>query len=463
MAYALNQNQRVETGVSVRIDPMVVLRARLLQLNRFELEQAVENELAENPALERLDVEEPIDEREVLKMVAPQELRPSGDWWEGERTLPQEGASTWQDYATAPSSLSDYLVAALLPQLAKNLRPVGEWVIACIDDRGYLDSSVESIALDCGCTLEEAEFVITELQRVAPAGIGARNLQEGLLLQIEADQHKYGKYAKLVIQDYWDEFLQNKSQKLCRKLQLLPRAYEQVVAYISSLAPYPIIHFSQNAPSNPQRISVQAIPDIVFELNESGWSATIQGLTHLDFAIDPLYRKKFDCYSEDRGRSKSSSENEEKQHVVQYVKRANDFIQGIKSRNLLLQQVANALVQLQSGFLATGSYEFITPLTRGQLARMIGAHESTVSRATMGKFVRLPNGDVVSFDVFFKPALRIQKMIEEILVNENPSRPISDLEISQILAERGVNVARRTVHKYRDKCHLLSSRHRRMA
>jgi RNA polymerase sigma-54 factor len=105
----------------------------------------------------------------------------------------------------------------------------------------------------------------------------------------------------------------------------------------------------------------------------------------------------------------------------------------------------------------------LTALTRSQIAKVIGVHESTISRATADKFVQIGNGEVISFEVFFKPALRIQKMIEEILATENPSNPLSDERIAEMLAEQGVQVARRTVNKYRDKTKLLSSRKRRMA
>jgi RNA polymerase sigma-54 factor len=97
------------------------------------------------------------------------------------------------------------------------------------------------------------------------------------------------------------------------------------------------------------------------------------------------------------------------------------------------------------------------------MAADLNVHESTMSRATQGKFVQLPNKDIVPFEVFFKPALRVQKMIEEILATENPGRPLSDDAIAQMLAERGIKVARRTVNKYRDRTKLLSSRRRRAA
>ena len=126
-------------------------------------------------------------------------------------------------------------------------------------------------------------------------------------------------------------------------------------------------------------------------------------------------------------------------------------------------RVGRYLLERQSGFIETGEYRFLTSMTRTQLARALDLHESTISRATMGKFVQIANGEVVPFEAFFKPALRVQKMIEEILAHENPNAPLSDERIAQMLAERGVVVARRTVNTYRDRTKLLSSRRRRTA
>lgn len=126
-------------------------------------------------------------------------------------------------------------------------------------------------------------------------------------------------------------------------------------------------------------------------------------------------------------------------------------------------KVGEYLTNKQESFITTGRYSFLRPLTRSQMAADIGLHESTVSRATAGKFVQIATGEVVSFEVFFKPALRVQKLVEEILESEDPNEPLSDEEVSQILAKRGFNIARRTVNKYRSQLRLLSSRARRSA
>jgi RNA polymerase sigma-54 factor len=132
-------------------------------------------------------------------------------------------------------------------------------------------------------------------------------------------------------------------------------------------------------------------------------------------------------------------------------------------RKRTLMRIGQYLIEKQGGFVSTGNASFLQSLTRSQMAHDLELHESTISRATQGKYVQLANGETVSFEVFFKAALRVQKMIEEILATENPDNPLSDERIAQILAEKGVVVARRTVNKYRDRTKLLSSRKRRSA
>ena len=128
-----------------------------------------------------------------------------------------------------------------------------------------------------------------------------------------------------------------------------------------------------------------------------------------------------------------------------------------------MAEVGRYLLEKQQGFVATGDYQFLVPMTRSQLAKDLDSHESTVSRATAGKFVQIATGEVVSFEVFFKPALRVQKLIEEILESEDPESPLSDESIAKMLEKQGIKVARRTVNKYRDRKKLLSSRHRKSA
>jgi RNA polymerase sigma-54 factor len=199
-------------------------------------------------------------------------------------------------------------------------------------------------------------------------------------------------------------------------------------------------------------------PDITISLVNDQWELEVRGVDPSALAISRVYLKRQKQLEE-----MSNPPKDEKRHVSEYVQRASNFIQSLKQRRKTLKLIGEYLIANQSGFVSTGRYQFLAPLTRSRLAQDIGVHESTVSRATMGKFVQIATGEVIPFDVFFKPALRIQKMIEEIMATENPRDPLSDEQIAKMLANKGVFVARRTVNKYRDKTKLLSSHKRRSA
>lgn len=451
--------QRHELKHRLSVDPKVVMQGRLLELNQAELDAAVDVEIMENPALTRLDDPEPITQEEVLKKVAPQELAPSGDWHEGKRSLPSDEPSSWIELAARQTSLDEHLFASLLPMLPPNLQSVGEYAIHSLDERGYLDISQEELAYEAGCTLEEAELVIKALQSCDPPGIGASTLCECLKLQLQGDD-TVTVVARLILSEAWEEFIAGRHQRIARKLGAVLPLVKRACQRIKSLTPYPADSFgtSHYLPS----ASVPTTADLQIQRSEMGWKVTVQGISSDFLGIEPFYRKKMNEIEAGDMRG-SAHQNEEARHVVIFVKRANEFIDAVKIRSKTMHRIGAYLANEQAGFLSTGSYRFLKSLTRSKMAKDLGLHESTVSRATAGKHIQVPSGEVVAFEVFFKPALRVQKLIEEILENENPSNPLSDEAISVLLSEMGVSVARRTVHKYRDRARLNSSRRRRAA
>lgn len=451
---------RTEQKVGLRVDPKIVLSSQVLQLNQHELEQAIEAELEENPALERLqDDVDPVTEENVLKIVAPDELKPGSEDFEFTRSLPNDEAKAdWVDLAASQITLEEHLRAQLLPMLTKSQRFLGEYVVASLNEKGYLEIPIEEIALACESSLEEAEAVLAQLHACEPAGVGARDVQECLLLQLRDADTLEKRLARKIIKDHMDEFLARRTRGLMRRFKVMPEVVEAAFEEILALNPFPGEGFESNHSSLITRSAAAVVPDLIITRSEMGWEIQVTGADPNSLAIDRGYRKR---YQDMQGGSRMDAH--EKSHVKSYVSRASTFIQSVHQRRKTLRKIGEYLVQNQTSFISTGSYEFLRALTRSQLARDIGMHESTVSRATMGKFVQIANGEVVSFEVFFKPALRVQKMIEEILERENPHRPLSDEAIAKLLSERGVIVARRTVNKYRDRTRLLSSRARKSA
>lgn len=434
-----------------------MLGSQLLKMTQAELEQAIQAELVENPALERLqDDFEPMSEEDVFGSVAPQELKFMADDFEATRSLPQdEGKLDWLDLATSAPSLSEHLQAQLLPMLPVALRAAGAYVIESLNDNGYLLEPIEELALATGRSIEEIELVIEKLKLCEPPGIGAASVPECLTLQLRGIRSHEGKLAFHIIRDHLEDFMARKTIRIARRFGVVPELVEAAFDVILELDPYPGQQF---APSN-HIIRVPGVrPDLVLGRTDAGWFVEVTGPDPTSLGVSRVYL--------DRDRQLAQSHRDakdEKRHISHHLDRAKTFIECLQQRRRTMTKIGEYLVQQQGGFVATGDYAFLAPLTRSQMAKDLGVHESTISRATSDKFVQIGNGEVVSFDVFFKPALRVQKMIEDILQSENPANPLSDERIAEMLAERGVVIARRTVNKYRDKTKLLSSRKRRYA
>jgi len=453
----LSHKQSLKT--TTKVDPKVVLSSQILQLSQPDLIQAIDRELDENPALERIDEPEtPITDEDVLRAVAPAELRDKTNDYEANRSLPNDQNTDWVDFTPSNDSLWDHLRAQLEPDTPRNMRDLLEYMIGSVNDRGYLTCSVEDAALDCKTSLENAEEVLRRLQSCEPAGVGATSLRECLILQLRDANSDAERMARFMLKSCWDDLVARNGDAIARRYKADPEIVEEAFEVILSLNPFPGEGYALHShPSSSDRTS-PAMPDIQFTLDEAGWVIEVLGPSPMSLRVSRTYLRRRAQLDDMRKPPK-----DEKRHVEEYVSRASLFKEALEQRRRLLGEMGRYLILKQGGFVSTGDYQFLKPLTRSKLARDLGVHESTISRATNGKFCQLPNGEIVNFEVFFKPALRIQKMIEEILAFENPSNPLSDERIREILAEKGVKVARRTVNKYRTRTKMLSSRQRRSA
>lgn len=454
-----NNSFRTDTQhkTQLRVDPRLVLNGQLLELNWIELRNLVETELVENPALEWLNDEaEAIPLESILKKVAPAELKPSSDDREFQRTISLDSAETdWMDFAGTGNTLEAHLEAQLHVRLAPHLRGIGDFLVGSLDDRGYLGTPVEEIALALNVSIEEIEQVLEVLQACEPRGVGAQDLRECLLLQLIGLSDLEGKLAHAIVKNRFDDLIDKNTRAIARRYKVLPDVVEHAFRIIRECSPYPSDGFDREV-RNPQGNAGASVPiDLRIVRSEFGWSVDLAGVDPHDLIISHAYRQQMAHLKGQR--------TDERRHLVTYVNRAKGFIDALEGRKRTLLRIGDYLIDHQLGFVTTGNYSFLRPLTRRLMANDLGLHESTISRATMGKHIQLANGEAVSFEVFFKPALRIQQMIAEILRSEDPDSPLSDEAIAGILAERGVIVARRTVNKYRDKTKLLSSRRRKSA
>jgi RNA polymerase sigma-54 factor len=188
-----------------------------------------------------------------------------------------------------------------------------------------------------------------------------------------------------------------------------------------------------------------------------GYEIEILGPSQTLLGINPTWREEYEVIRKGNGHLKE----DHRKQVTEYVERAETFIRHINQRRRTLRQITRSIIDCQHGFIETGSRAFLLPLTRTKVAEVLGMHESTVSRATAKKYVQLPNQEVIPFDIFFNPSLAIKTAIEEIIASEDPSKPLSDQRIVELLGKQGIDVARRTIVKYRDAQKILSSNRRR--
>ena len=198
-------------------------------------------------------------------------------------------------------------------------------------------------------------------------------------------------------------------------------------------------------------------PDVIVRRTEAGFEVEAVGVEAFALSVNPMYRN---LYNEIKTGSGKHNEDQ-KRHVTEHVERAELFLKNLQQRRQTLKNITRCIVEFQTGFLETGSRQFLRPLTRTKIARALNVHESTVSRATSNKFIQLPNQDVVSFQIFFNSSLSVKDTIETLIHEENPKHPLSDQQIVNLLQERGFNVARRTIVKYRESQKILSSTRRR--
>ncbi|MDH7600696.1 MAG: RNA polymerase factor sigma-54 [Armatimonadota bacterium] len=470
---------RLEHGLkqtlNQRIDPKLIMANNILQLTTMELQQAIEQELAENPALEvpEEDACENCDQPKTLCIDCPlrKQLVSSDevDLSIYELEQPAEffaDADEETDFISnigEQITLHEHLTSMMRASLPEEKWRIGDYIIANIGDSGYLECSVEEIAFELGESPEEVESVLSVIQTFDPPGVGARNLQECLRIQLTrlAEEDRGNAVASAIVDHFFQDMLSGRTGRIARRLKVPVQQVVEAIEFIrKQLNPYPGNAFRSPFASDSDRSTAGTIkPDVIVRKTEAGYEVEVVGYEQYFLRVSPKYRAMYEELK--NGKANQYSE-EDRKHVTEFVERAELFIKYINERRRTLRQITKAIVEYQQGYIETGSRAFLRPLTRTKLAKVLGMHESTVSRATAGKYVQLPSEEVVPFDFFFDGSASVKDMIIELIKSEDPSNPLSDQQIADILRERGYNVARRTVVKYREAEKILSSRQRRV-
>ncbi len=464
--------------------PKLQQALKLLQMPTLELQQVLKQEVLQNPLLEEVDdadmeadEEEPASEERAEQRTEEQQAKIAETEAESEEAKKErvefddyfessfglgDGFANEEDredfverVPVAKQSFVEYLMSQmrLVTKDEKTLE-IGEYIVGSLDDSGYLTAALKEIADTCRTTEEEAERVLKIIQGFDPVGVGARDLKECLLIQLEA-KGMGDSLAARIVRDHFNEFKQKKYLDLSKALKVSMKEIQDEAHVIGKLNPKPGLDILGDEPK-------YVIPDLVVELVGERYIVSLNDRNVPRLRISQSYR--------DELQQNVELDTEAKDFIQSRLKNAKWLIQTIEQRRRTMIKVMEAIVEEQREFFEKGA-AFLRPLTLQQVASKISMHESTVSRVTTNKYVQTPRG-VYELKYFFSSSLSTEdgdevsaksaKMkIKGIIAKEDTRRPLSDQKIADILKKDGLIIARRTVAKYREQLGILPARHRK--
>jgi RNA polymerase sigma-54 factor len=476
--------QSTQLKQEIKINPRLYQAMDLLYMPLLDLQQHLKQELLNNPFLEMVEPEEEEDEEGTESEEATDQKESSDeiDWEEillngfdaGGRQEEHEEKEYFEPVTVDSRDLGDHLRDQVtLLDLSPRQVLLAEEFIGNINEDGYLACGLDDILTSINelvertaeaagrdsedlpyYTLAEVEEMLGIIQALDPAGVSARDLRECLLLQLRESGLEQSVPYRLV-RDCFEELINHRWSEISKRFGISPSDVQKAADEIAKLDPKPGLVYS-SAGDN------YIIPDLVVE--------KIDGRYHIFLNDANLPRLKLSKAYQEIARDKKKFEGENKEFISNKLNSANWMIQAIEQRRQTMLKVMNFIVDRQRDFFEKG-VQYLKPLTLREVAEVINMHESTVSRVTNEKYVQTPRG-VLPLKFFFSSGLStaggedvsargIKAQIQKLVSDEDPRRPLTDQAIVNILKESGVQIARRTVAKYRDQLGVLSARMRK--
>ena len=447
----------------------------ILQAPLLELRNLVQQEMETNPVLEELATEPGPEEQQK-----PEEKKSTSSDEEFKAEFDQLAKldEEWRDYMAQSSSYSgrsqeaedkrqfffdsiatqETLQQHLMGQLNQtaldgNDRKTAELIIGNIDDNGFLQSTPEEMALNTGLAQEEFEHMLTLVQSFYPPGVGARDLCECLLIQLKREGRQSSLEYK-IIAEHMPDLGKRRFPEIARRMGISIEQVQKCANNIAQLDPRPGAIFAQ-APQN------YVLPDVTVEKINGEYQVILNGEQIPHLRISNTYK---DIMAQDGNGS------EVKDYIRDKIRSGKFLIKSIHQRQQTISNIAHQIVSRQREFFDHGS-SHLKPMTMVQIADAVGVHETTVSRAISGKYMSTPQG-VFEMKYFFTPGYQtatgesmsntsVKEAILNLVKSEAGNSPLSDKEIVEILSQRGIPIARRTVAKYRTELNILPSNMRR--
>ncbi|KAB0669525.1 RNA polymerase factor sigma-54 [Oryzomonas sagensis] len=475
---AMEMRQQLKMTQQLVMTPQLQQAIKLLQLTRLELQDVVRLELEENPLLEESVEAEEVREPESLELEEKEsEPEQAGeefhevetgedtlrDWdsyldgynySSGEQYSGEDDRPSFESMLTRKGTLNDHLLWQLhMGPFSDAEVQVGEEIIGNIDESGYLRAAVEEIAQVCNCDSEKVLSVLERIKEFDPTGVGARDLRECLLIQARFLGME-GSVVERVLLDHLNDLETRKYKQIARDLGVDLNQVLMAAKIIAGFDPRPgRIYGSEDVQYISADIFVYKVgEEYVVMLNEEGLPS---------LRLSPYY-------TEVKGSAGVDSRAEE--YINEKVRSAMWLIKSIQQRQRTIYKVAKSIIRFQREFLDRG-IEFLRPLVLRDVADDIGMHESTISRVTTNKYMQTPQG-LFELKYFFNSGLStsegdfvasesVKNRIKEIIEKEDPRKPLSDQKIAELLSGQTVNIARRTVTKYRELLRIGSSSERK--
>jgi RNA polymerase sigma-54 factor len=479
--------QRLQQKLLQKLSPQQIQMIKLLEVPTLQIEQRIKKELEENPALEEGAEEDEIqsesEEDQFDEKDKDQEEFTLDDYIE-EDEIPDYRLQA-KNYSkdeekrneipfSVGSSFYEHLESQLgLRNLTEKQKILGEYILGNIDEDGYLRRELVNIVNDLAflqnveTTESELEEVLKIIQDLEPAGVGARTLRECLLLQIEKKDNSQDsmKLAHTILDLYFEEFTKRHYDKIISKLGITENELKAAIDEVLRLNPKPGGVYSD--PFN--KTSQPIIPDFILELSEDGFDLHLNSKNLPELRLSSAYSDMLHSYSKDKNQKK------EMKDAVLFVKQKIDsakwFIDAIRQRQNTLLLTMNAILEYQQEYFIDGDETKLKPMILKDVAEMTGLDISTVSRVANSKFVQTHFG-IFPLKFFFSEGLQtdsgeevstreIKRILQDCIENEQKRRPLTDESLTEILQQKGYQIARRTVAKYREQLNIPVARLRR--
>ncbi len=483
--------QSLQQKLLQKLSPQQIQFIKLLQIPTVMLDSRIKEELEENPALEdgSLSSAEEIPEYQLEDdedKINPEERTEQeefniddyiqdDDQDDGYKMM-SDNDSDDDDKKEMPMAVNTSFHETLIAQLslcvmADHEFMVAQQILGSLDDDGYLRRPLNALVDDLAfsqninTTEVEVEHLLEIIQNFDPAGVGARSLQECLLLQLKRkdNSQKSIKVAIEIVSDYLDEFTKKHYDKLEKSLNISSEELKDAIQEILRLNPKPGNSYADN---NKQ---LQVIPDFIITKNDNYLLLTLNSKNAPELRVSRSYQEMFQTYD------KASQKDKKMKEAVQFVKQKLDsakwFIDAIKQRQQTLIKTMNAIMNFQYDYFLTGDDRMLRPMILKDIADQVQMDISTVSRVANSKYVQTEFGTFL-LKSFFSEGIQtdsgeevsnreVKKILEECISGEDKHKPLADERLAEILKERGYNIARRTVAKYREQLNIPVARLRK--